>query len=729
MGEVRKSTCYFCHMNCGMLVEVEDGKAISVLGDPEHPFNQGSQCPRGASALKHLNHPGRINYPLKRVGNRGEGKWKRISWDEALDEIAQKLEAIRQESGAEAVASVGGTSRTDDWARRRFFNLFGSPNICHTAPVCWIPNFLAETAIMGWSAFDPEVFSARLVVIWGHDSGSTYLPEMKNFIEIRKQTGLKIMVIDPRYTTTAAKADLWLPLRPGSDGALILAWLNVIIENELYDTDFVENWTVGFEELKERVSQFTPAWASEITGLSEELIIQSATMYASFKPACIQWGVATDQLGVATCATTQARAVLKAICGNVDVPGGDVQPGPHPTFMTDEEMELNEMLAEEQRAKQLGSDKFKLMTWPGYSLLSENLNRVWGKTIPAEWMCEASAPMIWRSILSGNPYRVRALLISADNTLGSYANVKLIYQALKEVDFLVVMEYWMTPTASLADYVLPIADWVERPTMTTVYGVSDWIIASERGVQPLYERRTDFEVWRELGLRLGQSEYWPWETLEDAYQYRIEPLGYGLDTYDEFVEEVRMDFAPRNYYKYMEQGFATPSGKVELRSSIFEQLGYDPLPHWVDPLEEETKEKYPLILIAGGGFMPFFHTEHRQNPWLRPLQVYPKATINPRTAKELGINDGDWVYIENDKGKIRMRAYLSEAVAPGIVHGERGWWYPEREGKDPELFGIFESNVNVLVDDDPEKCDPCTGSWNTRAVRCKVYKAEVPANE
>lgn len=726
MLKVRKSTCYFCHMNCGMLVTVEDGKAVKVTGDPEHPFNQGAQCPRGAAALNHLFHEGRLNYPLKRVGPRGSGQWKRVSWDEALDNIALKLKSIRETGGPEAVATVGGTSRTDDWARRRFFNLFGSPNVCHTAPVCWIPNFLTETAVYGWSAFDPEIMGARLVVVWGHDPGSTYLPELRGLLETRAQTGLKIMVIDPRFTTTAAKADYWLPLRPGSDGALALGWLNVIVEEELYDQDFVENWTVGFDEFKERLKEYTPAWAAEITGLPEEQIIETARLYAMAKPACIQWGVAVDQLGRGTGAAVQARSILRAITGNLDVPGGDVQPGPHPTFLTDEEMELNHLLPEEQRLKQLGADRFKLMTWPGYSLLSEQLLKVWGKTIPAEWMCEASAPYLWRAITTGRPYKVNGLIVSADNPLTSYGNSQLVYQALKQVDFLVVIDYWMTPTAVLADYVLPAADWMERPSMTTTYGVSDWLIASQRAVNPLFERRTDFDFWRELGCRLGQQEHWPWASLEEAYQARVEPLGYGLDSYDEFVEQVRLDFAPREYYKYLEHGFATPSGKVEIKSSILEQLGYDPLPHWVDPLDEPTEE-FPLILTAGGGFMPFFHSEHRQNPWLRSIQIQPRVSINTRTAASLGIKDGEWVYLETNLGKVRQQALLSEAVPPGVVQAERGWWFPEKNGADPELFGMRESNINILINDELEQCDPFTGSWNTRAVRCRVYRAEVSA--
>lgn len=721
--ETRKSSCFFCHMNCGMLVHKEDGIIKKIEGDPEHPFNQGTQCTRGIVALDHLNHPARINYPLKRTGKRGENKWERISWDNALDEIADKLDKIRREYGSEALASTGGTQRTDDWARRRFFNLFGSPNITHTSFVCMMPNFTTETAVYGYSAFDSEVASSKCVVVWGHNPGASYLPEMRHMMEAREQTGQKMIVIDPRFSDTAAKSDLWLPIKPGTDAALALSWLHVIIFEGLFDEDFVEEWTVGFEELCEHVEQYPPDWAAEITGVDAEKIILGAQMYASLKPACIQWGVACDQLGRSTTSVAHAKACLRAITGNLDVPGGDVLPGPHPNFVTDVEMELNEELPEKQREKQLGADVSNLMGWPGYKILNENVEKVWGKGLPAEWMCEAHPSAIWKAILEEEPYPVKALIILSNNPLISYANSKKIYEALKKVDLLISMDYWLTPSNMLADYILPSAGWLERPVITTTYGVSDWLIASQSGIKPLHERKTDYEFWRELGRRLGQEEKWPWSTLEEAQYYRMESLEHEAADYDEFVENVRFDFAPRNYMKHLEQGFATPSGKIELKSSILEQLGGNALPEFVELEPDVDDTEFPLVLIAGSGFMPFYHSEHRQIKNVRQIRYYPYVYINPRTAQKNNIKQGEWVYIETPTGKIKQRANLSEQVSTAVVYAERGWWFPEEKGEDPWLFGVFESNVNVLTNDSPESCDPLSGTWNCKALKCKIYKA------
>ncbi|MDR1961969.1 MAG: molybdopterin-dependent oxidoreductase, partial [Gracilibacteraceae bacterium] len=270
--QIRKSCCYFCHNNCGVLAYVKDGKVVKFEGDPDHPANSGGLCCRGQLALKHLDHPARVNKPLKRIGPKGSGQWEEISWEQAIDEIAVKLEQIKTEFGAEAVATAGGTLRTDDWARRRFMNIFGSPNCFHNAHMCWIPTFMVETAIYGWSPFEIDLGQSRCIVLWGQNPGTANMPEMAGITMLKQQQGLKVIVIDPKYSETAAKADLWLPVRPGSDLALLLAWINVIIEEGLCDYDFLTEHCVGFDELSEHIGQYTPEWAAPLTWLDPEKI-------------------------------------------------------------------------------------------------------------------------------------------------------------------------------------------------------------------------------------------------------------------------------------------------------------------------------------------------------------------------------------------------------------------------------------------------------------------------
>jgi len=253
--EMIKSLCYFCHANCGVLAYVKDGDVIKIKGDPDYS-NKGGLCCRGTSALLHVNHPARVNHVLKRVGEKGEGKWEQIPYDQGIQEVADRLNQIKAESGAEAVASAGGTTRTDDFARRRFLNLFGTPNGFHNALLCWIPTFMTETCVCGWSPFETDLGAAKSLILWGMNPGASSLPSMRGYTDLQMQTGLKIIMVDPRYSETASKADLWLPLRPGSDSALALALLHTIIFEGLYDWEFVEQWCDGFEELQDRMIDY-----------------------------------------------------------------------------------------------------------------------------------------------------------------------------------------------------------------------------------------------------------------------------------------------------------------------------------------------------------------------------------------------------------------------------------------------------------------------------------------
>lgn len=726
--ECIKTQCYFCHANCGVLAYVKDGDVIKIEGDPEYS-NQGGLCCRGTSALLHVNHPGRINHALKRVGEKGENKWEQIPYEQAIQEVAERLNQIKAESGAEAVASAGGTTRTDDWARRRFLNQFGTPNGFHNALLCWIPTFMAETCVAGWSPFETDLATARVVVLWNFNPGASTLGGMNGYTDLQKN-GMKIMVVDPRYSETACKADLWVPLRPGSDTALSLAMLHTLIYEGMYDPAFVEQWCDGFEELQEHMWQYSPEWAAPICWLTPEQIREAARMYGMNKPGCIQWGSGWDQMGKSSTTGSHARALMRAITGNLDVPGGDGMPGPAINFMTDEELELNELLPEEQKAKQIGSDKFKLTTWPGYQIISDTAKRTWGKTLPAEWFCEAHGPSVFKAILTGDPYQIRALICNATNPVNSYGDAKMTLAALKKVEFLVTVDYWMTPTALYSDYVFPAAGALERPTIITHYGATDSVMGGRRAIQPKFDRHTDMQFWRMLGLACGQDpKNWEWETEEEVYGAIIAGLNLGVESWNDFVDYIRMYYPPLHQNKYVANGgFWTPTGKIECNSTIMRQLGYPGMPTYVPPTEcaEENPEvaaEYPLTLTTGGCFMPYHHSEHFNMQKIRYIYPDPYFSIHPETAEELGIEYGDWCWIETRRGRIKQRANVEPEVAPNVIFVPRGWWFPERTEIDPaNPFGCLESNANVLTSVDDWDCDPMGGSWANRGLLCKVYK-------
>jgi anaerobic selenocysteine-containing dehydrogenase len=746
--EVKKVACFFCHNNCNLFVHVRDNHVIKIEGDPSSP-NKGYMCERPRFAIKWLYHPDQLKYPLKKVGERGEGKWVRISWDQALGEIAGKLKELRDRYGPECLAFIEGTYRSDmNWARSRFANLFGNPHN-HFSPgtICWVNRIPIDLAIFGAPLFPRwDIGKANCIVAWGanpSEAQSGGLPWIRILKRFSKKPRPKLIVIDPRLTETARRADIWLQLRPGTDTALALSWINVIINEKLYDKDFVEKWCYGFDKLKNRVKEYPPGKVSEITWVPEEKIVESARMYAENKPASIIWGVATDQIGLNASRAAQSLAILIAITGNVDIPGGHLLPeiGPkkdNKMFIRTSMLELAEKCPPEQRKKQIGMGRFKLTSWEGWELINEVVSKVWGIPLHQHPQLLSPTPLLWRAILTGKPYPVKALITWQSNPLLWAPNTKLVYKALKSsnLELHVVLDYWLTPTAELADYVLPAASWLERPLCTLSDGdIMEWVRGGVRAIQPIGERRTDFKFFRELGVRLGQAEYWPWKTYEEVIEYRLKPLGI---TYEEFNKRPWTDPPKREYRKYEKidpktgkpAGFATPIGKVELYSTIFEKLGYDPLPYYEEPPESpirtpEVVKEYPLILITGSRFRPMYHSEHRQ-PGIGSREMHPDPImeIHSETARSLGIHDGNWVWIETRRGRIKQKARLFTGIHPRVVSIQHGWWFPEKPGEEPYLHGAFESNANVLTLDDPETLDPLTGGWCNRGLLCKVYRVK-----
>ena len=733
--EIKKAACTFCYANCGVLVHVKDGKVTKIEANRENQLTHGHVCERVGYAIKWLYHPDQLMYPLKRAGNRGEGKWQRITWDQALDEITGRLREIKEIYGAESLVAAEGTYRSGPfWIRSRFCSLFGNPqNVTHPGIVCMLNCNSIDMAVIGGVLFAPHIARTNCLVLWGQNPAESSSRTMASMKRRREKGDYKVIVIDPRRTRLAEAADIWLQLRPGTDSALALGWLNIIINEGLYDKDFVEKWTFGFDKLAKRVQEYPPQRVAEITGLPVGDISESARMYATAKPACISRGVATDQIGRNAARVEQARVALRAITGNLDVEGGDLITGVGPEvqgkrFIRESQLELLDKLSAAQRQKQLGADMYKLMTWAGYELTAKHFEKTYGIPESSMHRLGVAPRLVWQAILSGEPYPVKAMITWGSNPLMWAGNTKLVYQALKSpnLEMHVVCDFWLTPTAELADYILPVASWLEKPLCSTFEDFSEIVYGGERAIPPLGERKDDFTVWRELGIRLGQEEYWPWKNHEELIEYQLGPLGI---SYEQFINAGGIRGDTRKFNRYERNGFPTATGKVELYSTVLEKLGYDPLPFYEEPPESpvstpELTEQYPLILNTGGRFMPMFHSEHRQ--WgigMRERHPEPLVDIHPETAQKLGISNGDWVWIETRRGRIKQKARLNDGILPNVVNVEASWWFPETPGEEPSLHGLWESNANVLTLDEPDRCDPLTGGWCNRALLCRIYRA------
>ena len=747
MGEeIRKTICWGCWMQCGVLAYVDQGKVVRLKGDPDY-FTKGFFCDRGARFIEHLYHPDRLNFPLKRAGERGEGKWQRISWDQALDEISEKLKEIKRTYGAEALATSGGTGRGhQETFKERFMYLFGSPNHANAGQFCRINTRLLTYLFHGSDigAMKP-VETKGCIVIWAHNAKESVPVEYHQYREIKKKGGVKFIVVDPKRIDLIDElgADLWLPIRPGTDAAMALGWINVIINEELYDKDFVSRWCHGFEALQERIKEYPPERVSEITWVPKEKIIEAARMFANSKPyTAIPWGVKTDMQGRNVTSNIHGISILRALTGSFNILGGSPLVGPCLKANGGADFNFIDKLSPEQRKKQLGADRFKLWTFPGYELISEAMRPYWDGKMCSSYLPACHEPDIWKAILTEKPYPVKGLIVGGSNPLMSFANTKQIYRALMSpnLSLCAVIEQWMTPTAVLADYVLPVTNWLEMPLLNlgTFTGFQDFISAGEQAVPPLHERLPDYYFWQGLGKRLGQGAYWR-NTLEEEWEWCMKPLldELGIGSFEEFVKQRRFWFPPfeEKYHEKINpktgkpRGFGTHTGKVEFYSTVLEKLGYDPLPHFEEPAETpvsqpELSKEYPLILITGSRLRPFYHSEHRQLRSARKLQPDPIMTIHPYTAHENGIEEGEWAIIETTWGKIKQKAKFSTEIDPRMVDIQHSWWFPEETPDNPVLYRAFESNANVLTTDRDEYCDPPIGSLNLSPYLCKVYPAK-----
>jgi anaerobic selenocysteine-containing dehydrogenase len=679
------------HGGCGILAHVENGRITKIEGNPDSPLNRGTICAKGLAQIEKLNHPDRLKYPMKRKGERGKGKWERISWDEALETIAEKISEIIKGDGPRAISFVQGTPKgLELFLLIRLANLLNIPNISTPGNVCHMPRETASTLTCGFFPIPDYDHPPACVVVWGSNLFQTNEEGiLGSQLKRALDHGAKLIVIDPRKTAVASRADLWLQPRPGTDLALALGILRAMVDKDLYERAFVEGWTKGFPELKEHLQQYPLEKVSDITWISKEKIIEMAHLFSQTKPASIQWGNALEH-NPSSFQCARALLILMAITGNLDAPGGNVnRPGP-PIMRPGELVQIKKF---PDKKEKILSPEFRLSTMMGF--------------VPSQ--------LIVKAILTEKPYPIRMMYIQGGNPLLSYANSMETFKAMKKLHFLAVSEIFLTPTAQLADIVLPAATNFEFDDIGHFGLPHGFILARPKIVEPMEESWPDSKILNELGKRLGYGQYF-WKDMRECLDEILNPVGM---TYDDF-KTIGILKGKWEYRGYEKKGFNTPSGKVEIYSQQLKEWEYDPLPSYQDLPESPLLKEYPLIFTSAKD--PFyFHSAYRNISSLRKLSPEPIVLIHPDTAAHLGIDEGDWVSVETKQGTIRQKAKLNTEIDPRVVVISFGWWFPERN--DLELSGWKESNLNILTNNDPPY-DPAIGSTSLRAVPCRIYKSK-----
>ena len=699
-----KAACRGCHGGCMHIITVENGRAVKVRPDPDGPLNKGRACVKGMSIIEQMYHPDRILYPMRRKGNKGSGEWERISWDEAYDEIASKLNTLRDTYGPECISLISGTGRHHLSQVWRFGNVLETPNATSSgALICLGPRKNAGDFTSGHFAGVDYYGDTKPagILVWGANPAISGADgELQFHIRDAVKAGTTLIVVDPKPNELTEKAAVWLPLRPGTDGALALGLLNIIIEEKLYDADFVDNWTYGFSELAERCRKFDLKTTAEICCLPEAKILETAHILADIHPLSMEWGCAIEQ-SVNAFQTCRAIYMIPALLGNYDIPGGFV-----------ESMEIAptaDILLDRLKPELVK----KCITGP-YTLCDGTASP---KLFAHPWMT-------LDAMKTGEPYRIRAMLSNANNTMISVPDSIHTYECLKELEFFVYMDFFMTPTAELADIVLPAALWPEVDSVYCMPEFGDVAALCMRKTVQVGECKSDEEFFLELSQRMGLD--YGAESQREILQSILTELGrrrpqYAGMTFEQFAE-LGWIAPEREYYNYKKHGFDTQTGKFELYSPRLAVAGSDPLPDWHEVPESPVSrpdllEKYPLILTTGSRTQPYFISNNRQIRSLRRQHPFPLVSMSAATAERRGLHEGEWAYIETLRGQITQKVAVLSDMPDGIVSCEMGWWYPEAGAPD---YGWQESNANVLTVGSGE-CDPVTGSYQLRALLCRIY--------
>ena len=765
-----------CHGGCGVLAHIKGGKLVKIEGDREHPWSRGRLCARVLAMTQYAEHPDRLRKPLKRVGARGEGKWQEISWDEAFDLIERRMKKIREDFGPESVIFTMGTGRDiGPWICMLAY-AFGSPNVMFalSGNACYSPRIAAVDTIQGdYCVFDagqwlpnryedPRFKVPECMIVWGYNIHATCPDNLFGhwIVDLMKR-GTQIISVDPRLSWFASRAKKWLQIRPGTDPALAMGFLNVIIHEDLFDRTFVERWTNGphliridtgrllresdltlegsadnfvvwdkagrkpmvwdvemvaypesgvepalsgtfeiplkngarvtcktaWDAFCEEVNKYPLDKVEEITWVPAKEIVESARLYAKSKPAAIQWGMAIDTTPGVT-PLCQAIASLWAITGNLDVPGGNV----------------------------ISRHAFDAVAYalPGATGVIKLKNKEQDKLRIGSERYGPFNQFIWRSqtdltveqILSGQPYPIKGMWIQTSNPLsGIGMDPKRWLEALKKLDFIAVVDLFMTATAQFADVVLPAATFLEKD------GIRSWWVPLQtiNKAMSVEECRPDVEINFELAKRFDPD--FKWRTVHELFDDIIKPSGLSFKR----LQEKGWAFPPEGhpsspYYRYEKgllredrrPGFQTPTGRFELYSTLREGWGLDPLPHHEEPpftpvSRPDLSKEFPLILSTGRRSPVYFNAEHRMIPWLREIDPDPVVEIHPDTAKGFGIGNGEWVWVQNWMGRAKFKAKVTRVVPRWMVMAAHGWWFPEKEGSEPSLYGTWESNINLLL--------------------------------
>ena len=674
--------CEMCVWRCGVLAKVENGRVVKLEGNPEHPHSRGKLCPRGQSGLMNTYDPDRVLQPLIRVGKRGEGLFRQASWDEALDLVAENMLKIKNTYGPEAMVF----SSTHNLSQVQFENLlyaFGSPNYGTQRSLCF--NAMITAFLLTYGVEEPsrDYTDVEFILMVGRNMMEAISTSETGELAHAIDRGAKLVYLDPRFTKTAAKATEWIPIRPGTDAAFLLAMINVIVSNELADCDFVKQYVIGCDGIQDAMSSYTPAWAEEITGVPAETIERIAREYAAAKHnALAHPGWRTSNF-INSFQTERAIATLNALSGNVLTPGG--------------------CLSAEVAAEGAGLGVPAQPPYPRISALRLD-GAPW--KYPLVPLKLGVFQEMRDAILTGEPYQAHGWFISRQNPILSLPEREKTLRAFGKMDFIATVDIIMNDTAWFSDVVLPEASYLER--YDPLLPVGDKAFLRQPVIEPQGEAKSALWIYKQLGERLGLGDYFQYVDEEDYLNQQLAPLGLSLAEvkekgYAEMPESEDDD----------EITFNTPSGKIEVYSETLKNAGFSPWPTWEEPLVPGENEFY--LLTGKVAQQTQFGTQNNQ--LLHKYSDEPRLWMNAKIAAERGMRDGDWVVITSPAGKANSKLLATEAIRPDCVYLTPGYGHLSKGLTTAYGVGASDSALHVTY------TDPISGSQALTQTFVTVEKA------
>ena len=703
---------------CGIYAFSKNGRLVRVAGMDESPNNQGALCAKAHAAPQWVHSPDRLTTPLRRVGKKGEGKFEPLSWEDAVACIAEKLLQQKKRFGPESLAILSPSKRSYNEYLQRFLVAHGSPNYGHSG-ICALQRAFSFMHTIGdWPT--PDIQNSDYIIYWGRQpifSGPVG-PDARALLAARKR-GARIVSIKPSMEPDNGMADVWLPIRPGTDAALALAMLNVVVGEDLIDHGFVREWCSGFDELKAHVRQYTTDWAEGITGIPAGQIEAVVREYAACPRAVIDLGNGVEHAPSA-CDAIRGVAMLMAVTGHLDRPGTNLlklPPPKRPRDITLRERYTQEML-----------DKMVAPEFPaGFQPFIE------GATC-------AYYPVL-ESVLTGQPYPVRCVIAPGTQPIPSTRGTKNVLKALEKLDFFVVADVARTAEMPWADIVIPVATSYEtdHPFQLT----PKWLTTVNRVIPPVGVGKSMIEFFLDLGVAMGYGEdFWQGDVAA-CMNDQLAPLGMTMEGLRSESAGIELAPPPQEFEKYervfgrpslrLDKGPFLPEGKVQLYNTMFQQAGYPPMPEWREPPESltatpELTQAYPLLLSDYHTSKAYSASWLRNIPLLREIQPDPVLHVHPDTAKARGIITGDWITVTSPHGWMRVKAEIYPGIRPDTVMLLHGWWQGCRElGLEDFPLADGGANVNVMYSVDPKRAyDPVVTAMTSQTL-VEIAKIQSPS--